>query len=184
LVKSQLNPHFLFNTIHNIDVLIEKDASKASSYLNKLSDIMRFMLYETKPSKIPLIKEWAYLEKYIELQKIRISNSKSVQYSWQGEVENVMIAPMLLIPFVENAFKHAEGVKSDDAIVIGLKVEKNCIYFDCKNRFLSKNKENEEYGGLGNDLINKRLQLLYGKKHELKISENENFYQVNLTLFL
>ncbi|MDQ6843076.1 MAG: histidine kinase, partial [Bacteroidota bacterium] len=94
LVKSQINPHFLFNTINNIDVLITKDATRASEYLNKLSDIMRFMLYETKPSKIPLSKELAYIEKFIELQKIRTANEHYINYTVKGDTKSLMIPPM------------------------------------------------------------------------------------------
>lgn len=111
LMKAQINPHFLFNTINNIDVLIEKDAAKASVYLNKLSDIMRFMLYETKTEKITLVKELAYIEKYIDLQKIRTAKPESINYLVNGEAKNLMIEPMLFIPFIENAFKHSESVK-------------------------------------------------------------------------
>ncbi len=116
LVKSQINPHFLFNTINNIDVLISKDAERASAYLNKLSDIMRFMLYETKPAKIPLPKELTYIEKFIELQKIRTTNEHYVNYSIKGDTANFMIPPMLLISFIENAFKYADNKKVENAI--------------------------------------------------------------------
>lgn len=87
VLKSQINPHFLFNTINNIDVLITKDAVRASEYLNKLSDIMRFMLYETKPAKISLSKELIYIEKFIELQKIRTTNAHYINYSLKGDPE-------------------------------------------------------------------------------------------------
>jgi two-component system LytT family sensor kinase len=112
LMKAQINPHFLFNTINNIDVLIQKDPAKASEYLNKLSDIMRFMLYETKTEKIPLSKELAYIDKYIELQKIRTSNANYINYKVEGNATNLLIEPMLFIPFMENAFKHAENKKT------------------------------------------------------------------------
>ena len=118
LVKSQINPHFLFNTINNIDVLIEKDAVKASAYLNKLSDIMRFMLYETKEERTPLKQELTYIEKYIDLQRIRTSNPNYVNYNVEGKPDNLVIAPMLFIPFIENAFKHAENKKIENAINI------------------------------------------------------------------
>lgn len=112
LLKSQINPHFLFNTINNIDMLITKDAPSASVYLNKLSDIMRFMLYETKTEKIPLTKELTYIEKFIELQKIRTTNPHYINYTVNGDATNVLIPPMLFIPFIENAFKHAENKKN------------------------------------------------------------------------
>jgi two-component system LytT family sensor kinase len=107
LVKLQLDPHLLFNTINNIDSLILTDAVAASDYLNKLSDIMRFILYETKTDKILLAKEIEYIEKYIDLQKIRTANENYVQLTISGHAGYKYIAPMVFIPFIENAFKHA-----------------------------------------------------------------------------
>ncbi|MEY4904365.1 MAG: hypothetical protein RLZZ292_2180 [Bacteroidota bacterium] len=182
MVKSQLDPHFLFNTLSNIDVLIQKDAKKASDYLNKLSDIMRFMLYETKTTQIPLQKESAYLEKYIELQKIRTSNPNFVHYSIEGNIQNVQIAPMIFIPFVENAFKYAEGIKANNAIEISIKVEKNELLFHCKNHYLSVPFVKKEFGGLGNELIIRRLELLYSNKYTIAINDKDNVYSVVLQL--
>ena len=183
LVKSQINPHFLFNTINNIDVLIEKDAEKASAYLNKLSDIMRFMLYETKTEKITLEKELTYIEKYIELQKIRTSNPTYVNYSVVGDTVNLMIAPMLFIPFIENAFKHAENKKIQNAIHIKIIIEKEMITFDCENNYTNETQVKPDQGGLGNELIQKRLTLLYPNKHTLEITNKDNTYKVKLILF-
>jgi len=106
LIKSKLDPHLLFNTINNIDALIIKDAVEASNYLNKLSDIMRFMLYETMADKILLSQEIEYIEKYIALQKIRTANVNYIHFTVSGNVGDKSIAPMIFIPFIENAFKH------------------------------------------------------------------------------
>jgi two-component system LytT family sensor kinase len=125
LVKSQLDPHFLFNTINNIDVLILKDPTEASNYLNKLSDIMRFMLFDTKTDEISLAKEIKYIEKYIELQKIRTSNSNYVNFSVNGIPDSKTIAPMIFIPFIENAFKHTTNKKIENAININILIEKD-----------------------------------------------------------
>ena len=184
LVKSQLNPHFLFNTINNIDVLIEMDAKKASAYLNKLSDIMRFMLYETKTEKIPLDKELQYIEKYIDLQKIRSSNSNYVQYNVKGSAAGIMIEPMLFIPFIENAFKHAENNKMGNAVNINISVEQDNITFECENKYNTNALAETKYGGLGNEIIQKRLQLLYPKKHTLEIKRENDIYSVKLKLKL
>lgn len=183
LVKSQINPHFLFNTINNIDVLIEKDPSKASAYLNKLSDIMRFMLYETKTEKISLEKELTYIEKYIELQKIRTTNPTYVNYSVVGDTGNLMIAPMLFISFIENAFKHAENKKVENAINIKIIIEKEMIIFDCENNYTNETQVKPDQSGLGNELIQKRLTLLYPNKHTLEITNKNNTYKVKLSLF-
>ncbi len=182
LVKSQLNPHFLFNTINNIDVLIEKDAVKASAYLNKLSDIMRFMLYETKTENIPLEKELTYISKYIDLQKIRNSNTEFVQFDTSGDAGDLSIAPMLFVPFIENAFKHAANKKKQHAIIIRIDISGDTIHFFCKNDATDNPLNKEEAGGLGNELIAKRLDLLYPGKHLLDISRTEDEYTVSLTI--
>lgn len=180
LVKSQLNPHFLFNTINNIDVLIEKDASKASAYLNKLSDIMRFMLYETKTDHIPLEKELAYISKYIDLQKIRNANTGFVQYHIEGDPGGLKIASMLFIPFIENAFKHSADKKKESAIVINIVIAGKNISLYCMNHCNENPLSRQEAGGLGNELIRKRLELLYPGKHELAIVNNSKTYTVTL----
>ena len=182
LVKLQLEPHFLFNTINNIDVLIEKDAAKASLYLNKLSDIMRFMLYETKSAYVPLEKEMAYISKYIDLQKIRNANADYVQYLTTGDPGSIMIAPMLFIPFIENAFKHSANKRKDNAISIRLSIENPRVHFYCSN-FIEENPlAATDAGGLGNELMSKRLQLLYPGQHELQIKKEEGKYIVELAI--
>ncbi len=139
LMKAQINPHFLFNTINNIDVLIEKDAGKASEYLNKLSDIMRFMLYETKTEKIQLSMELKYIEQYVELQRIRTSNPDYIKFT-----------------------------------------------VDCENNYSFNEQLNPEFGGLGNELIARRLMLLYPKKHKLETSSSSSsgVYKVYLLISL
>ena len=187
LVKSQLDPHFLFNTINNIDVLITKDPEEASQYLIQLSDIMRFMLYETKFEEIPLSKELEYIEKYIELQKIRTANQNYVQYEVSGSPAEKKVAPMLFIPFIENAFKHSSNKKIDHAIAIDIQVEKDTVKFKCENKFetlnTSSNGQNgHEMNGLGNELIAKRLSLLYPEKHTLIVDRKDEKYSVELTI--
>lgn len=182
LIKSRLSPHFLFNTINNIDILIEKDAQKASAYLNKLSDIMRFMLYESKTEKITIEKELEYISKYIELQKIRTANPDYVQCTVKQDVGGVMIEPMLFIPFVENAFKHGESRKEHSSIVIDFRIEKGAIFFECKNSYSKNTLLSCEYGGLGNKLIARRLELLYPNRHKLEITDNNNLYTIKLTV--
>lgn len=182
LVKSQLDPHFLFNTINNIDVLILKNASEASDYLNKLSHIMRFMLYETKSDSIPLAKEIEYIEKYVELQKIRTANSTYVQLEITGNPGAKTIAPMVFIPFIENAFKHTTNKKTEHAIHISINIEENTIKFECRNRFNTGSGLNDNRGGLGNSLIKKRLALIYPGNHTLETSIIDDEYQVSLII--
>jgi sensor histidine kinase YesM len=182
LIKSQINPHFLFNTINNIDILIEKDAIKASAYLNKLSGLLRFMLYETKSDLVPLAKELSYIEKYIDLQKIRNSNPDYIDFSVTGEPNGIMIAPMLFIPFIENAFKHAENKKAGNTIHTGFLIEKGMLTFHCKNGYALLPAVKPDHSGLGNELIKKRLQLLYPGKHVLEITDKNGTYSIKLVL--
>lgn len=182
LVKSQLDPHLLFNTINNIDALILRDAVMASEYLNKLSDIMRFILYETKADKIFLFKEIEYIEKYIALQKIRTANEDYVRFSVIGTVGKRTIAPMVIIPFIENAFKHTNNKKIKNAISVSIIIRDKNIEMVCVNKFDSKLAVQETYSGLGNELIRKRLELIYAGKHYLEVKRTDEMYSVNLTI--
>jgi len=182
LVKAQLDPHFLFNTINNIDVLILRDPSEASAYLNKLSDIMRFMLYETKTEKIPLVQEVEYIEKYIELQKIRTANVNYITFNKSGSTADKVIAPMVFAPFIENAFKHTTNKKIDQAISITLKMDEHKITFECINKFDPNRKLKKEQNGLGNELIQKRLNLIYPDKHQLKVINDNDTYSIHLSI--
>jgi two-component system, LytTR family, sensor kinase len=184
LVKSQISPHFLFNTINNIDILIEKDAVKASAYLNQLSDMMRFMLYETKTEKIPLSKEISYIEKYIALQKIRTANSDYVNFFLEGDTSTWQVEPMLFIPIIENAFKHAEDKKIKNAIEVRFKIEESKLEFICNNAYNSYNQAKLEHSGLGNELIERRLSLLFKGQHEYVVNAEAGVYQVKLILYL
>lgn len=187
LVKLQLDPHLLFNTINNIDSLILTDAIAASDYLNKLSDIMRFILYETKTNKILLSKEIEYIEKYIDLQKIRTANKNYVQLNISGQAGNKCIAPMVFIPFIENAFKHTSNKKIENAITVKIFINEYHIQLMCENKIDSRKKtkyliENNLIGGLGNELIEKRLQLIYNGRHTLETHKTEDLYRINLTI--
>ncbi|MBN9385279.1 MAG: sensor histidine kinase [Chitinophagaceae bacterium] len=181
LVKSQLNPHFLFNTLNNIDVLIGKDPQLASAYLNKLSDILRFMLYETKTEKIPLEKEMLYIGRYIDLQKIRTANPDYIHYTVEGEPGGWVIAPMIFIPFIENAFKHADNKKTS-RIRVSLHIGKGTLIFCCENSHAQQRDSPPDHSGLGNGLIQKRLNLLYPDSHVLEISDADGIYKAKLSL--
>ncbi len=182
LVKSQFDPHLLFNTINNIDSLILMDAVKASEYLNKLSDIIRFVLYETKGDAIPLSSEIEYITKYIALQKIRTANENYVQFSVNGTISNKRVVPMVFIPFIENAFKHSTNKKLENAITINLHIKEDSVQLLCENKYDSKQPVQQTSGGLGNQLIEKRLDLIYSERHKLEINNSDELYSVNLTI--
>lgn len=184
LVKSQINPHFLFNTINNIDVLITKNPKQASIYLNKLSDLLRYAVYETKSEKILLTAELGHVERYIELQKIRTRNPNYVQLQIDGNANGHTVAPMIFFPFIENAFKHTENKKNGSTIRIRVSVEKEMLIFECENSYHPiADRKPQDFGGLGNDLIKKRLELIYPNKHRLEINDDSGNYRVKLMLY-
>jgi LytS/YehU family sensor histidine kinase len=181
LLKSRINPHFLFNTINNIDVLIREDAAKASDYLNKLSHLMRFMLYETRAERIPLAKELAYIDEYLELQMLRTSNPSYASYTVYGDAGSRQIAPMVFIPFIENAFKHADNKHLEQAIVIRIAIEADRIVFECRNA-TGMSRLMPPENGVGGELIQKRLALLYPGRHTLETHHKDGAYEVRLTI--
>ena len=182
LIKSQISPHFLFNTLNNIDVLIDMDPTRASGYLNKLSAMLRFMLYETKTDRIAIAEELRYIEDYIELQKLRTAHPEFIHFAVEGEGSQLMVEPMLFLPFIENAFKHA-GRKEEGAISIRFRLDREKVVFDCENRYDPKAPTlPEANGGLGNGLIRKRLLLLYPGRHTLQVNAGPDTYKATLTL--
>lgn len=184
LLKARLDPHFLFNTLNNIDVLIEEDAKAASLYLQKLSDIMRFVLYEAPLERIELSQELDYIEKYIGLQKIRTLNEQYVQLSITGYADNGQIAPMLFVPFIENAFKHVTNKKVPDAITVTIVIENGNIYFTCTNVFENVTNTVDTQSGLGIALIRQRLELLYKGYYQLELQQTDNIFKVQCTIRL
>jgi two-component system, LytTR family, sensor kinase len=182
LIKSQINPHFLFNTINNIDVLIPKNPALASEYLNRLSGILRYMVYETKAERLPLARELGYIEEYVELQKIRTTNPGYVNFEVTGDPAGLSVAPMILFPFIENAFKHTEGRKGANSIRIKVAAEGNGLYFECVNSYQTGADGKQEFGGLGNELIRRRLALTYPGRHSLEVADDGATYEVKLTL--
>ncbi|MBP6531951.1 MAG: sensor histidine kinase [Bacteroidia bacterium] len=184
LIKSQLSPHFLFNTLNNIDVLIRREPDRASLYLMELSDIMRYMLYEAKKGKIFFEKEIQYIKKYIDLQKIRTSNKDFVTLELTGTFTGILVEPMLLMPFIENAFKHAENKREGNVIEIKISSDEKQIEFSCKNRYLPDTGMKDEFSGLGNELIKKRMNLLFPGRHKLVISDEDEIFQIMLMIDL
>jgi LytS/YehU family sensor histidine kinase len=184
LLKARINPHFLFNTLNNIDVLIEKDPTTASTYLKKLSDILRFTLYESPSATIPLQKEANYIKQYIELQQIRTNNADFVKFSFEQSMDNLQIAPMLFIPFIENAFKYCTNKKIKNAVVISISNKLNQVVFSCSNAHDPDVRITHEESGLGLDLIKSRLELLYPKNYKLDIDKTTDRFNVNLAITL
>jgi two-component system, LytTR family, sensor kinase len=184
LLRTQINPHFLFNTLNNIDALIKKEPAKASELLIKLSDEMRYMLYDSNTEKISLASEIDFIKGYISLQRSRFKNPNIVELKLDGDFGNIMIPPMLFIPFIENAFKHCNQ-PVDNAITIYLAAKNNELFFQSKNCFDPENKGNKDkIGGIGLELVKKRLELIYPKKHSFTITKDGNMFTVSLTIQL
>jgi two-component system, LytTR family, sensor kinase len=184
LLRSQINPHFLFNTLNNINSFSTHDPVKTSFAIIKLSDIMRYMLYEAVNEKVELIKEVEHIANIIELQKLRFKEKDFVSFSIDGSINNIQIAPMLFLPFIENAFKHG-STNQAKAIKINLEVSPNKIHFTCENKIKELNEtEINQPGGIGIKNIKRRLHLLYPELHELHIFEENNNYLVDLKIQL
>lgn len=189
LLRSQINPHFLFNTLNSLyGTALQENAEKTSEGIQKLGDMMRFMLYENNQNAISLAREINYLKNYIDLQKLRIANSPQIAIDTQIDesFDNLQIAPMLLIPFVENAFKHGISFNEPSFIKINLQILNNRLLYSVNNSVHPKNQSDpeKEVGGIGLENVKQRLGLLYPGKHELVIRENHKEYFVHLTLTL
>ena len=181
-LKSQINPHFLFNSLNSIYSLAYQKSDTTPEAILKLSEIMRYMLYECNDNKVELTKELQYLQNYIDLQKIRFGNKAFINYEVHGEVTNQYIVPLLLISFIENAFKH--GVANDPAspIVLKINLSDSHLYFFVQNKKHTHNRDAS--GGIGLINVRRRLDLLYPSKYNLEIRDETDTYTVQLSLVL
>ena len=186
-LKSQLNPHFLFNNLNNLYSYAQEKSSKTPEIILQLSAIMRYMLYESKENLVPLDKELKYLEDFIRLQELQMENRGKVGFSVDGETQGKMVAPLILIAFVENCFKHSLSSQSEDIdIDIKAKITDHQLHFSSRNTFSETNNTSDEYlsKGIGMENVQKRLQLQYPGKHELKTRKEDQVYYVDLKLDL
>ena len=183
LLRSQVNPHFLFNTLNNIYSLVCKKSPDAPEAIMKLSSIMRYMLYDANTDVVLLEKEIEYLESFIELQKLRIRNTDFVELRIEGPIENKTIAPMLLIPFVENAFKHGSKTGPLPGIRIHLTASSHLILFEVSNN-VKKNVigTKDTIGGIGLQNIKRRLEILYPGKYTLETNQDNDLYRIKLLI--
>lgn len=182
LMRSQVNPHFLFNTLNNIYSLVYRKSPEAPEAVMKLSSIMRYMLYDSAEQKVPLEKEIEYLKNFIELQNLRVKHPDFVSLQIEGNIEGRTIAPMLLISFVENAFKHSNK-NLRPGILIHLSVLKEKVKFEVINYIKTGTSANDEpSSGIGLDTIRRRLELIYPGKHKLVISQDSVTFRINLEI--
>lgn len=185
LLRSQASPHFMFNVLNNMVALARKKSDLLEPSLLKFSSLMRYMLYEADEDKVSLEKEIDYLQSYIDLQQQRFGKNVQVNVDFQKIDDNHEIEPMLLIPFVENAFKHGTGMIEDAQITIQLKVEKEKLWFSVQNRYDPSSKEiRDKTSGIGLTNVKRRLNLLYGDKQHLRIAKKDNWFNVSLQLNL
>lgn len=185
LLRSQASPHFMFNVLNNMVALARKKSDLLEPSLLKFSSLMRYMLYDADEEKVLLDKEVEYLQSYIDLQQQRFGKNVQVNVSLQKVDNNYEIEPMLLIPFVENAFKHGTGMIENAHIDIVLSIEKGVLNFTVQNKYDPTAIEiKDKTSGIGLTNVKRRLNLLYGGKHELRITQKDNLFTVSLQLNL
>lgn len=182
-LKSQINPHFLFNTLNNIHTLAYKKSDGAPEAIMKLSDLMRYMIYESDVDFVPLEREVQHLKSFIALQELRFKSLEIVSFTFKGDLSQRQIAPLILLPFVENAFKHGFDLNKKGTIQIKLAVGTKLI-FEVINPTspsdMSVNKD--QVGGIGLENIKRRLDLIYKGKHTLLVDESSDSFRVLLTI--
>lgn len=184
-LRAQINPHFLFNTMNNLfSQAQEKGNDDLADSISKLSVMMRYMIYDSNTERVLLKKEIDYLEGYIGLNKLRYQNEElSVDFKYPKNLNGELIAPMLLIPFVENAFKHGVSINKKSSIELSIKESDNELYFTCLNNNYGTVHKMESTG-IGLQNVKRRLNLLYPEKHSLCIASNEFLYSVELKINL
>jgi len=184
-LKSQINPHFVFNSLNSVYFLIDKQNSDARDALHKFSDMLRYQLYDCNGNKSSIEKEVAYLEDYIDMQRLRRDENSKIQFDVSDNVKGFSIEPLLLIPFVENAFKHLShhGAKSNE-VNITLNKQNNLLQFAVTNTTEPKLNGNtvKAPGGIGLKNVKRRLELLYPNKHTLTIDDSNGMFNVALAI--
>ncbi len=184
-LRSQVSPHFMFNVLNNMVALARKKSDLLETSLIKLSSLMRYMLYETDEQKVPLEKEMEYIQSYVDLQQQRFGKNVQINTIF-NEIDNgCEIEPMLLIPFVENAFKHGTGIIKDAQINIELKEHGGILQFMVSNRYNdTTNGSKDKNSGIGLTNVRRRLNLLYGRNHVLLINKRDGWFTVSLQINL
>ena len=184
-LKSQMNPHFLFNAINSIYVLIKKDPDFAGLTLVKFADMLRYQLYECNADEIPIEKEIGYLDNYIELEKLRKGKEIKTRYTVGTTTCNFTIAPLLLIPFVENAFKYVSSCPDkNNFVTVDLNYQDDIFELSVENTMDEDNVMPKErtWGGIGLENVRRRLELIYKGRHALDISTKGDIHSVLLTI--
>ncbi|MEO7802877.1 MAG: histidine kinase [Ginsengibacter sp.] len=185
LLRSQVSPHFMFNVLNNMVALARKKSDLLEPSLIKLSSLMRYMLYETNDEKVSLEKEIDYLNSYIDLQMQRFGKNVTIKTCFKNIDAAYQIEPMLLIPFVENAFKHGTGLIENAQIDIEMTIKNDMLHFSVRNKYNEHADEvKDKTSGIGLTNVQRRLNLLYGDNHSLLINRKDNWFTVSLQLNL
>lgn len=182
-LKSQVNPHFFFNTLNNIYSLAIVKSDKTATAVLKLSSIMRYILAETEQRLVPLQNEIDFIHNYIELQQVRLTNKVKVHFEVSGNTGELLVAPLIFIAFVENAFKYGVSTKEESVIDFSIHTVANKIQFSARNFIVQSENNLQENTGIGINNVNRRLELLYPEKHQLLYGAKEGYYSVNLTIY-
>jgi two-component system LytT family sensor kinase len=183
-LKKQINPHFFFNTLNGIYALAIKKSELAPQAILQLSNMMRYVLYDCEAEKVTLDKELKYIRSYIDMQSFRLTENNKISFHVSSCNDCAEILPMLLIPFVENAFKFGISADDDTTILIDINWNSKTLSFFCQNEKKISRAAHSEQHGIGIKNVQKRLHLSYPDRHELNIQENEEIFSVNLTLQL
>ncbi len=182
-LKAQINPHFLFNTLNNLYYLAYTKSENTTEVISKLSQMMRYMIYDSNHPKVLLSKEIEYMENYISLERLRLNNQNPINFEVTGDTENIRVAPFIFITFLENAFKHGVSNSNPDAWVnVSLKVQNGQCLYIVENSIPAGKKESNEKSGIGLQNVQRRLELSYPKKHTLVFDEKPDRYFVSLNL--
>ncbi len=184
-LKSQVHPHFLFNTLNNLYALTLIKSDKASDIVLKLSDLMDYMIYKSNDTFVPLAKELEIINGYIELEKMRYNQRLDLQYEIKGETGIHQIAPLILLPFVENCFKHGSSKdRIKPTIHINVDIEPDFLLLKAVNSIPPEKKNGlSDNKGIGLKNVKRRLELIYPKKHELKIIQGDKLFRVECKIF-
>src|SRR5574344_1258974 len=179
-LKYQINPHFFMNTLNNIHALIDIDPEKAKATIEELSKMMRYVLYEGAKTMIPLQREAAFIGNYITLMRLRYTDKVEIEVEMPAEMPEGNIPPLLLITFIENAFKHGVSYLRKSFISVRLEVVGDRIHFECNNSRMPA--ENDVHGGIGLKNVKKRLQLIYGDDYTFTVNDSYDIYEVTLDI--
>jgi len=182
-LKAQINPHFLFNTLNNIYALASAQSEHTAAAVMKLSSIMRYVLTEARNDLVPLEKEILFTSHYIELQKMRLTDKTIIDFVVKGDPIGRQIAPLLLLPFVENAFKYGISTRERSPIHIELEIEKEWLYFRiCNQKHINTSLKMSDNTGIGISNTKRRLDLFYEDRHQLTIDDRANEFSVHLKI--